>query len=187
MGWPQPTDYNEALQNPRACFADAELRQGEAEADALGLPRARSGNFADVYRVHCAATGNTWAVKCFTRQAAGLHARYQAVHEYLRGADLAFMVDFDYLDQGVRVRGAWYPVLKMRWVEGLTLSEFLREYADKPSVLERLAHLWAKLARQLRGAAVAHGDLQHGNVLLVPATKAQALALRLIDYDGLYV
>jgi hypothetical protein len=32
---------------------------------------------------------------------------------------------------------------------------------------------------------MAHADLQHGNVLLVPT--GNALALRLIDYDGMYV
>src|SRR5437868_7787960 len=101
MGWPQPTDYNEALQNPPSCFHDDELRQGQPESDALGLPRARSGNFADVYRVHCPATGNTWAVKCFTREAPGLQERYQAIHALLQKARLPFTVDFHYLAQGV--------------------------------------------------------------------------------------
>ena len=37
-----------------------------------------------------------------------------------------------------------------------------------PQVLEKLCQIWVKLARRLREAEVAHGDLQHGNVLLVP-------------------
>jgi hypothetical protein len=28
------------------------------------------------------------------------------------------MVDFSYLENGVRIAGAWYPIVKMRWVEG---------------------------------------------------------------------
>ena len=32
---------------------------------------------------------------------------------------------------------------------------------------------------------MAHADLQHGNVILVP--KGDQLALKLIDYDGMYV
>jgi hypothetical protein len=43
-------DYNEPIQNPAQCFADAELRQGQAETNDLGLRAPRSGNFADVYR-----------------------------------------------------------------------------------------------------------------------------------------
>ena len=34
---------------------------------------------------------------------------------------------------------------------------------------------------------VAHGDLQHGNVLLVPGASANSLAVKLIDYDGMCV
>jgi WD40 repeat protein len=187
MAWPQPTEYNEAIQNPLVCFCDPELRQGQVDVDGLSLPRARSGNLADVYRVHCPASANTWAVKCFTRRAPGLQERYQAIHAYLQHARLRCTTDFQYLDQGICIRGQWYPVLKMRWVEGLMLNEFMRAHADNPAVLAKLAHLWIKLARHLRRAAIAHGDLQHGNVVLVPATRAQALSLRLIDYDGMYV
>jgi hypothetical protein len=85
------------------------------------------------------------------------------------------------------VRGDWYPVLKMQWVEGLMLNEFVREHLHKPQVLETLCHIWVKLARRLCEANVAHGDLQHGNVLLVPGSKAGALGVRLVDYDGMCV
>jgi hypothetical protein len=47
--------------------------------------------------------------------------------------------------------------------------------------------MWARMARRLRAAEVAHGDLQHGNVLLVPGSRTTKLALKLIDYDGLFV
>ena len=52
------------------CFADAELKQGEAVTNALGLPQPCSGNFADVYAVQAGA--RKWAVKWFTRQIPGL-------------------------------------------------------------------------------------------------------------------
>ena len=32
-----------------------------------------------------------------------------------------------------------------------------------------------------------HGDLQHGNVLLVPGSTDKKLALKLVDYDGMWV
>jgi hypothetical protein len=31
MGWPTPQDYNEAIQNPRICFDDPELKSGQPE------------------------------------------------------------------------------------------------------------------------------------------------------------
>jgi hypothetical protein len=97
------------------------------------------------------------------------------------------MVDFRYLEQGIRVGGQWFPVVKMRWVEGFTLNALLREYMDRPQVLQRLAQMWVPLAQKLRRARIAHADLQHGNVLLVPSQKAATVDLRLIDYDGMFV
>ncbi len=186
MGWPLSQDYNEAIQDPRTAFADPELRQGQAAAGPMGLPLPRSGNFADVYEMTCPG-GAKWAVKCFTRQVADLHERYAEISRHLQEVRLPFAVEFKYLDQGIRVRGRWYPVLKMRWVEGLLLNEFVRDNADKPAILEQLSLIWLRMARRLREARLAHGDLQHGNVLLVPGSTANSLALKLIDYDGMYV
>jgi hypothetical protein len=186
MPWPLSQDYNEAIQSPEQCFADAELRQAEARCNPLGLPMPRSGNFADVYEL-LHPDGRKWAVKCFTRQVAGLRDRYAAISAHLKQASLKFMVDFTYLDQGIKVAGQWYPILKMDWVEGLTLNECVKEHADNASVLENLCQLWVRLARKLREAQMAHCDLQHGNVLLVPGNRAGALSVKLIDYDGLFV
>ena len=88
MPWPLPHEYNGALQNPPISFADAELRQGEAKTNTLGLPAPCSGNFADVYQVQ-SGTGS-WAVKCFTRQVPGLRERYAAISAHLRQARLPF-------------------------------------------------------------------------------------------------
>ncbi len=46
---------------------------------------------------------------------------------------------------------------------------------------------WGRMAKYLRMAKVGHCDLQHGNVLLVPGANANSLALKLIDYDGMWV
>jgi hypothetical protein len=190
MAWPQATDYNAAIQNPQLCFSDLDLRQGQADGDLFGLPRPHSGNFADVYQVRCPGS-QLWAVKCFTRplaeRGAVLRRRYQAISDFLRHSQRPFMVDFHYIEEGICVRGQWLPILKMRWVEGKRLNDFLAEHCDKPALLDRLMHLWLRLAHELREARIGHGDLQHGNVLLVPASRSAALALRLIDYDGLSV
>src|SRR5262249_13325351 len=92
-----------------------------------------------------------------------------------------------YLEQGVRIRGQWYPVVKMRWVEGFLLNDFVRRQADNPQVLLQLANLWVKMGRRLRQTHIAHGDLQHGNVILVPGSDSNSLALKLVDYDGMFV
>jgi serine/threonine protein kinase len=187
MPWPLSQDYNEAVQHPRACFADAQLRAGEAAVNALGLPVPCSGNFADVYRLTRPGARRSWAVKCFTRQIPGLRQRYQQISRYLRQAKLPFVVAFRFLDRGIQVQGAWYPVIKMEWVEGLMLNEFVKSNLDNPRRLERLGRAWVRLAGRLRDANFAHCDLQHGNVMLVSGGKARALGVKLVDYDGLWV
>ncbi len=186
MPWPLSQDYNEAIQSPATNFTDADLQKGETVANALGIPMPCSGNFADVYQVRC-PDGSRWAVKCFTREAVGLRERYQEISAWLRRAKLPFTVDFSYLEQGIRVAGKWHPVLKMQWVEGLTLNQFVAQHLDKPAMLEALLQLWVRMGKYLRDAEVGHCDLQHGNVLLVPGSTPGALALKLIDYDGMWV
>jgi len=171
MPWPLSQDYNEAVQNPKYCFADPELQQGEAVANALGIPQPRSGNFADVYEVQCPKTQTRWAVKCFTREVAGLRERYSEISTHLRQAKLPFTVDFKYLADGVKVQGKWYPVLKMQWVEGLAHHELVRNSLDKPATLDALVQIWARMARKLREAEVAHADLQHATSCLCRAAR----------------
>src|SRR5438067_13833174 len=122
MGWPQSQDYNEAIQNPQTSFADPELRGGQAVTNALGMPMPRSGNFADVNEF-AGVSGAKWAIKCFTRAVPGLRARYTEISKHLIQARLPFTVDFEFLERGIRIRGDWYPVLKMQWVEGFLLNE----------------------------------------------------------------
>src|SRR5262245_4222597 len=186
MTWPLSQDSNEAIQSPARNFADADLKRGEVTTSPLGLPMPYSGNFADVYQVKC-PDGSRWAVKCFTRETSNLRERYAEISKHLRQAKLPFTVDFTYLEQGIRVAGRWYPVLKMQWVEGLTLNQFVAQSLDKPAMLDALLQIWAKMALRLRASGAAHCDLQHGNVLLVPGTGANSLALKLIDYDGMFV
>jgi hypothetical protein len=71
-------------------------------------------------------------------------------------------------------------------VHGIS-NEFLRDNAGTTPYLEALFLMWVRLAKRLRQAKIAHGDLQHGNVLLVPGANPSKLGLKLIDYDGMWV
>lgn len=186
MSWPLSHDFNEAIQNPQVVFSDPDLKTGETVVGATGLPLPRSGNFADVYQVR-GTDGRDWAVKCFTRPVAGLADRYARISEALANASLPFTVGFTFLAEGILVGGEWRPVVKMEWVEGLLLNQVVRDNAGKPAVLSALGQMWVRLCKRMREAGVAHADVQHGNVLLVPGSRAGAYGLKLIDYDGMWV
>src|SRR5688572_16774349 len=124
MGWPQAVEYNNAIQNPDHCFRDDDLKQGQPAMNLFGLPLSWSGSFATVYKIVCPDKSN-WAVKCFTREVKDLQDRYHQISKHLEENPRRFAVEFHYLPQGILVRDQWYPALKMRWVEGFTLNEFL--------------------------------------------------------------
>lgn len=177
--WVTPSDFQEAIQNPRLCFADAELQAGTPTTNALGLPRPITGNFASVYQMNC--NGKKYAVRCFLRPQPDRERRYSAISDHLHHHHLPYMVDFKMLEKGIKVRNTWYPILKMEWLDGVTLGEYIESKLHNPSVLKQLAFRFAALVGDLQRAEIAHGDLQHGNILLVDGN------LRLIDYDGMYV
>ena len=187
MSWPLSQDYNEAIQSPRSNFTDPDLQRGEAVCNALGLPMPCSGNFADVYQVRC-PDGNRWAVKCFTREAVGLRERYQEISAPSPAGQAAVHGGLQPTStRASACRRKWYPVLKMQWVEGLTLNEFVASTSTSRPCWRRWRRCWVKMAKYLRAAQVGHCDLQHGNVLLVPGATPNSLALKLIDYDGMWV
>lgn len=179
MFWPSPSDYSEAVQNPHSAFADAELRDGSVALNSLGLPLVMSGACASVYRITSA--GKPWAVRCFFENRRDQHERYEAISNFVCFDDLECTVHFQYLERGIKIRGSWFPILKMEWVEGDTLDQFLLKNSQR-DVLRDLSESFREMVLAMRAAGIAHGDLQHGNVMLVKGRR-----LRLVDYDCMYV
>ena len=179
MFWPTPQDYNEALQHPQSSFADPELKKGTPALTPLGLPRPITGGFASVYRIRCGR--RDWAVRCFLREFADQSHRYAAISKHLAGANLSYMVGFDFQQQGIKVNGNWFPILKMEWVQGDLLGEYIQRNLTRPGSIAKLAGRWLKMMNALRDRGISHGDLQPGNVVVVNGD------FRLIDYDGMFV
>jgi hypothetical protein len=177
--WPTHSDYQDAMQNPSVCFAEDELKAGEAKLDMLGLPRVMSGNFASVYELK--TPKNRWAIRCFVRQVPGQQGRYARLSQYINSLTMACLVDFEYILKGILVKGEWYPAVKMRWVEGMPLNAWVEENLGNPDALKKLAADWRGMMKDLANNKVAHGDLQHGNIMVTPNNE-----LRLVDYDGMY-
>ena len=93
---------------------------------------------------------------------------------------------FEYVVHGINVKGIWYPIVRMEWVEGESLSNFVGSSLndpDAPDALRRLAAQWrGGPAASLRGLRIAHNDLQHGNVMVQGDGS-----IRLVDYDGIFL
>jgi serine/threonine-protein kinase len=186
MSWPSATDYTSAAANPSVSFRDPDLRSGRLALAPDGGPLVLTGNHGCVFKVEGAAH-RTWAVKCFTRPVFDLQNRMGAIHAHLERGGLPCLVGFEYLPQGIRVGGGWFPVVKMEWIDGTHLHTFAQQHVRRPRTLQKLAHVWLRLSRDLRAEGIAHGDLEHGNVLLTSGGRAGTVAIRLVDYDGVWV
>lgn len=184
--FPTGANYVEALQNPTLCFEDPDLKGGSVQQSPVLGPKAISGNFASVFSI-TAPDGQRYALKCFTRDSSTLEARYQAISKELSGLkhtrlSQPWPVSLEYLPRGVLVAGQWYPTLKMAWVDGTNLIAWIDRNIGNTAAILGIAERFAALAADLEKLGIAHGDLQHGNLLV-----AADGTLRLVDYDGMYV
>ncbi|MFD4136389.1 hypothetical protein [Streptomyces goshikiensis] len=185
--FPSGAAYAEALQHTQLCFRHPELRAAKPELTNLGLPRAISGAFASVFSLTSVVSGQRYAVKCFTRYIPDQAVRYQAISSQLGrldpgGLSQPWKLGFEYIPDAIRVGSDLFPVLKMDWVEAVTLSTWLDNHHADSQAVDRLATRFVELATDLTAHGIAHGDLQHGNLLV-----AADGTFRLVDYDGMYV
>ncbi|MEO1477799.1 MAG: AarF/UbiB family protein [Bacteroidota bacterium] len=181
MSYPSPSDYQEALQVADLALTVPHLAQGVVETNALGLPRGMSGAFAVVFRIDTSVGSK--AVRCFLRDQPDRGRHYSPLQAKLEDLDLPYFVDLAWYEQGIQVHGKAYPLLVMEWVEGVTLSQYVETHRHDSQRLAALSSAWRCMLQALDAAQIAHGDLQHGNVL-VEEDEAGRPRLRLVDYDG---
>lgn len=179
---PRPDQYQLAIQNPRTAFNDADLKNGRVETDPLGLPVVASGGFAIAYKI--TSPSDTWAVRCFHKTTAGLpdlQERYQAISSFLKQHPSRYFVESEYQERGIRVAGGYAPITKMAWIDGDPLNLFIEKNISCRQPIGQLASKFVGLVYRLEALGVAHGDLQHGNLLVTNA------GFKLVDYDGMFV
>lgn len=177
--WPSPQDFAEDIQSPLSSFSDPDLANSIPELNSFGLPTVVSGAFASVFKLSNGSAN--FAVRCFNEKPTDQHERYQAISRFILQDDLSYTVDFHYLAEGINHNGSHYPILKMTWIEGVPLDSYLRRSLHDRSRLERLRVEFRIMLAQLRKNGIAHGDLQHGNILV------EQDSVFLVDYDGMYV
>jgi predicted Ser/Thr protein kinase len=184
--WPLRDDYQNAVLNPQVSFADPRLRTGEVERNLqmgpIRVPRPRAGGFGAVYKYR--ADGRDLALKVFTSSDPERELRYQLVGSHLAGAPAgAGLVGFQYQGQGIQVAGRWFPLLVMDWVDGTQLDIHIGRAMEGGSFdRSRIMARWVEIVLALKRLGIAHGDLQHGNILVRGGAE-----LALVDYDGMFV
>jgi hypothetical protein len=188
--WPLRGDFTDAVQNPTTCFRDPFLLECDVERyGPANKPKPRGGAFATVFKfIH--PDGRTVALRVFDGQALTSEKEERLIHisSHIRSLGAKrpdYLMEFDYQREGILVKGAYYPTLKMEFVDGVPLGNWYqaRMAAKDLPAIKAMAANWQKLVVGLRSLQIAHGDLQHGNVMVRKHNNAPVL----VDYDGMCV
>ncbi len=183
MHLPSPEQYRSAVQHPDVAFAeDPELAASQAESNRHGIPSTYSGNFTATF--HLRGAEREWAVRCYTREIGFVGERYAAISHFLESSpDEAFTMA-RLVPGGIVVEGARYDIIRMDWIDGSLLNEYVEHLVQNGDTakIASLAEALLDLGLRLERLGIAHGDIQHGNVLVDRAGR-----LRLVDYDDLFL
>ena len=180
--YPAAGDYYKAVQAPSRAFTVPKLQAAEFVWDSLGPTLAR-GSSAVVFQA--SVEGQPQALRCYIRNDASSRDRYSALDAHLAANDLSPHVSgATWLDGAIQVNRATWPVLTMDWIDGRTLNEYVDFLvaSSNTAALTTLAAKWRALVGLLQDSEFAHGDLQHGNIMV-----DQEGRLRLVDFNGVWI
>jgi uncharacterized membrane protein YeaQ/YmgE (transglycosylase-associated protein family) len=178
--WPTSTDYTAAVQRPDAAFGVLELQRGTITMTPLGMPAVASGQNVVVFRAD--TERGPVAIRCFVNPPGNGDLRYAALERHIAIKDCESLSTAAWIETGITTQGRWWPIVLMPWETGRPLNIVVEDLIDDPASLRVLAEKWCDAVVSLQAADIAHGDLQHGNVLV-----ESDLNIRFVDLDGIWV
>lgn len=158
---------------------DEVIRNGNFEKSSRGVIY-YSGGFTVVFPVQ--ANGQKWAFRCWHTEMGNVRMRFKIISDYINQLNSSYFCNFYYCDSGLIVDGKVFPTTRMDWVNGKTLNQYIAENASNKELMLSLANKFLMMTDSLHKYKIAHGDLQHGNIIISDAGE-----IRLVDYDSLFV
>jgi hypothetical protein len=142
-----------------------------------------SGAYAAVFKG--SINGSNYAIRCFLTAEDETINRYKIICDRLKSIQSEWKTDSEFLDNEIQFNGKLYPVLKMEWLNGVLINQFVSNNITDNNVLNELQKKLVAISNDLEKNKIGHGDLQCGNIIIT-GTSAN-FQIKLIDYDGMYV
>jgi len=76
-----------------------------------------------------------------------------------------YFIEARFLQSGIKVDGSFYPVIKMKWVEGEPMNIYLSNHYKNNDKVQGVLNNFLKMVNDLERFGIAHGDLQQGNII----------------------
>ncbi len=188
--WPSGQDYEQSFQTLKVSMNPAlgTIDKWEAVKNPKtpGWYVYASGNYGSIYKIK-GDDNKFFALKCFTRKSKNLNERYFQISNYLtkNSKGLDFLAHFQYFEQGVRTRKSqsfYFPVLRMEWIDGVTLNKYIDNNISNPKVLKKISVNLMNEIDKMQNAGMGHGDLAGDNIIVTSKGS-----VKLVDYDGMYI
>lgn len=175
---PSISDIKISIRVP-SCIKDTFIREGKFDTLPNGELVMYSGGFTSVFPVTVGS--GKWAFRCWHTDLGNMRNRMEQVSSQLTKLSLPYFCEFSYLDEGIVVNGKIYPTTRMKWVQGQTIKDYICTHPQKKLLVD-LAEKFLFMCQDLHKHRIAHGDLQHGNIMVDENGN-----LFLIDYDSMFV
>jgi hypothetical protein len=120
-----------------------------------------------------------YAIRFFLNDDPDFFKRYQQIHDYLEEKPFSWKVPFNFSGEG------YNPMVKMDWIESISLSEYLDLIIRDPSQIANLQSRFVSLHQELEGNGIAHSNLNMKHVRFIK--QGQEYILKLIDYDSMFL
>lgn len=143
-----------------------------------------SGSYAVVFKAK--DYYNEFAIRCFISAEKENIDRYRSIDSYLKNLTASWITKIALLEDEINVGYQHYPVIKMDWIEGQLLNNFITQIIDNNSALTELQNEVASVSKSLENLKVGHGDIQCGNIIVAKNADGKNI-IKLIDYDGMYI
>lgn len=175
---PTITDYANAIKTPLLIKA-SRLSGGSPLLKNNKLIK-YSGGFCVVFPFQ--TNNRKYAVRCWHASISDAKNRTKIIANSIQKASLPYFVNFEYVDEGIATSQGVQPLVIMDWVEAMSLKQYIKSHLYNPQALNSLAESFKKMVAELHRHNMAHGDLQHGNIMVKDDGS-----LVLVDYDSIYV
>lgn len=159
---------------------DKFLSDGDLAVTMFGNPMCWAGGFSLVFQIE--KLGQKYAFKVWHTHLDDIAERYQFIKKRLVDCGLPYFLDFDYNEKGLYVDDLFLATHRMIWLSGETLDKFIDKNLSNPDKLFSIATKFLEMTTAFHEKGIAHGDLQHGNIMV---TNNEQLVV--IDYDSMFV
>lgn len=173
-------DIITAIKNSGIFLRIPELQGAKPRLKVDGNPFAIVGGFNMVFQLE--HQNKKWAFRVWHVPMGENIERYRKISKYLSEKKLSYFANFIYDEKGILVNGILLDTIRMEWLEGILLKDYIEKNLNDKPKLERLANDFLEMSKTLRANKISHGDLQEGNLLVDDSGK-----ISLVDYDSICI